>query len=274
MKHILSLFLCTFFSLQAFGQPPECAEIIAYEQDESNRYQVFSDLYPVGYCYDDLDQGDAEKFIVPQFVLEDFVLSEYRNINTVCFPGSFCYNDGPEIRGDNNSSYRTDVCDPYAKTFEVTYYTDFPEPPMNLNNYIYAGPFTVTTSAEHIIGTPYYQFTGMHDVVNFPLNTKFWVSIQNIDDDNCEFQMLYSQIESLQDDRTNINTRNLANGFYTVENIGGQTTFYSRSCINFALGATGLAPIPTLSQWGIIILGLLVIVFGVSFVRKEQLKVV
>ena len=250
-KSVASL-LFLFLSVNIYSQ--DCpAEEVFFIQDGDPLEGVSSDLfaYPLN----------------ATIAADNFILDVAAEVNTVCWPGFYWYEgDGVGTARDMVHA-RAEICDVENKNFRITYYNDGGGIPGNVT---YTEDVVPTLIPNNVTLVEHYYYSATHANVPIPANVTHWVSIQNIDDDGCNFHLIVGTDlpPPPEAQRQKIQTR--TDGGYAINTTGNwQPVVGQGGCINLVLGAVALPPIPTMSQWGVFILGLLVMIFGASWIRSS-----
>lgn len=198
-----------------------------------------------------------------QIVGDGFIATETGFVTDVCWYGAY-------VRGDR----MVDTEDEFTITYyDNTVFLDnngmVTDPPYNVPGNIIGGPFAINNNdivkeKAPFLTTPF-GYSTKHDPVPVTMGEKYWVVIKNEFTDNDYWVWMISQ--------DYIDTLN------TLEFIAPRTpngkyypAVFPSSCtgcegLMFTVGYSNMA-IPTLSEWGLIVLLLLMVVFGSLILRQ------
>ena len=189
-----------------------------------------------------------------QILADNFMIDAAQNITDICWSGEFVNGAGAD-------------CITPSTTFSIVYYTDANPsiaptvPGTEIARFDDVDP-TVTASGNTLMGVNQYVFSTTHDApVSLDAGTTYWVSIYvNITGD-CEF--FWDQSATPPADAVGSVAFDASNLSWTI------------SATDLAVSIGGIAaPIPTLGQWGIIVLSLLMLIIGVIQVRESRLSTI
>lgn len=180
----------------------------------------------------------------PQVLAENFFLTADTEVGSVCWSGYF-FDEGAS-------------CDPVpTDAFTVTYYSSTDpgggEPMTILATFPGVQP-TTTASGNTVAGADQYVFTLDHMPIDLLADTEYWIAIYTNNPDDCDFAWDVS-IDPDGDE------------FSVLSTSMGEPFTWLGSGSDFSIVIGSTAPIPTLSQWGAIILGFLILIFGVVSVK-------
>jgi hypothetical protein len=198
-----------------------------------------------------------------QIMGDGFIATETGFVTDVCWYGAY-------VRGDR----MVDTEDEFTITYyDNTVFLDnngmVTDPPYNVPGNIIGGPFAINNNDIVKEKAPFlttiFGYSTKHDPVPVTMGEKYWVVIKNEFTDNDYWVWMISQ--------DYIDTLN------TLEFIAPRTpngkyypAVFPSSCtgcegLMFTVGYSNMA-IPTLSEWGLIVLLLLMVVFGSIILRK------
>ena len=205
---------------------------------------------PYDGCFDEYSSSPAFLngiVLATSRIAEDFELSAASTVNQIAFTGE------PPSAEDN---------------FTVTYYLDNG----NLPSTIHAGPFFVNVvSCPNMMNNSFFDFKASHPPVDFNAGQTYWVSIFNNLSGNTELRSQswgWAGTAAAPNNIPGFAANNNGTNIYepVVPAIGCSTN------VAFSLGQSNAA-IPTLSQWGIMALSMIMLIFGLVFLRRRKLVV-
>lgn len=249
MKNLLAWFIIMLISFSANGQlalfhcdfelPP-----FTQNQNSATGFQV-SDANP--------SVGESSA----QFVYDDFEIEEDTGVDAICMVGRFRhYNLG--VRGTINT--RDSDCTP--STLYLAYFED--------NGSDEPGDMIMSFDISPDIGAPSNGLCGItleHSTVNFPVG-KYWFTVSSGLSDFCDLELVYD--DGSPSVRENDNTRAITPGFLVQDFNGNRVTRGVGSGLNFSLRGAPFAPIPTMGQWGIMVLGLCFLIIGRLYIKQAN----
>lgn len=185
-----------------------------------------------------------------QILADNFMIDVAQNITDICWSGEFIDAMGAD-------------CLPTSPSFSIVYYSDANPtiaptiPGTEFARFDNVAP-TVQASGNTLMGVNQYVFSTTHAPVSLEAGTTYWVSIYvNITGD-CDF--FWDQSATPPADFIGSVAFDAGNLSWTV------------SATDLAVSIGGIAaPIPTLGQWGIITLSLLMLIIGI--VKVKEIKV-
>lgn len=201
---------------------------------------IFSDLQ-CSAC----DIGDMNILPDTQIVAENFTFVSATQVGSICWSGIFF----------DTATMMT--CNPFpTNAFTITYYEDdlmTGLPGAEIMSFTGVEPSTIVPTGNFIIGAEQHVFTAEHTPIDFEAGLFYWVSIHSdLNGGDCDFAWDLA-VDGSGDAFSAINFSD------PIAWAGGS--------IDFAVAIGSTAPIPTLSQWGVIILGFLILIFGVVTVK-------
>jgi hypothetical protein len=212
---------------------------LAIDQDENHSDGIFSDL-DCDVCNDGLG-GQL-------FIADNFIASKSGNITSICFAGA--YFPGNLVLAVDD--------------FTVTYYADA----AGLPGAVIAGPMSLTVDSREmtgvvLFGVDEYGYQGSHGPVAVASGQTYWVEVVNNTAGNTDSWFW----ESGDQDPVN----GIFDGVASFDEVDWLPI--GAFDLAFALGYEVQAPIPTMGEWGIFILGLSFLVIGIVAVRLRTRKV-
>lgn len=252
MKNLLACFIIMLISFSANGQISRI--LCGFESPpftQSNNpidFQV-SDASPFG------STSNA------QFVYDDFEIDEDTGVDAICLVGRFEFNP-PDAARENIGTRDIDDCTP--GNLYLAYFEDNgSDEPGDMIMSFDISPDVGLETSNGLCG-----ITLAHSTVNFPVG-KYWFTVSSGQDANyCDLELAYDNLNPPV--RENDNTRAITQGFLVEDIIGNRVTQGFGSGLNFALRAAPLAPIPTMGQWGIMVLGLCFLIIGRLYIKQAN----
>ena len=243
-------FILLFVLTVAYSQPNCGFEEVAYTQVPPTNTFLVSD--------DNTNSTSAAHYIY-----DDFELSEEKNVDAICFLGGFRSTMAYTGREDETTR-SLPICQPTS--LDVIYYADNGSEPGNIIASFYdLTSFTIPDQNGLI--------TVNHPIVNFPPG-KYWLHIRSTGDGVCILRIAVNIPDN--DDtvrRDQVGTRAVDPGVLTHGlPFAGYTPVGTGDGMYFNLRAS--APIPTMGEWGIIILGISLSIIGLVAVRRENMATV